>query len=518
MNRKVNEGIRRFERRQIVFGGLGLIIFLFVSMILNTLHLNSVAEQSTRFLSRMVQLQEFREVGLTLEDAKLDNFTEIHYVSSRPGRSFNLPASKELNETPGFIEELTTDRVTVPTTNPLNSADADKIVYQYSRFRFIPYAFVAWLMLILVSIPQTRLMKKKVEQQYERELILERDRAQIVVAKEVRHNLRSPLAALMRIPARLPDSVKKDRDLLQSTISQIRALIATLGHDRDAQLSESSSVEIYDSLTHSIQEISLAIPPHIQFIREIDDGLVSARTNHIPHELRALLGNIVSNSVDAISGPGTIILKAKDLATDIEIEIQDSGSGIPAEIISRIFEDGFSHGKENGTGTGLHHAKRWLEAWGGTIRVQSSPGALTTVTMHFPVEDRAPWYVPRIRIHENQPVVVVEDQLSARQLWQIRLDEAGLPCARLFSSAKDFRAGKSIQAASPGSGKAVYFFDYDLGNGPNGLDLFSEVGNDAEKYLVTGHFDDPEIRRRCEAAGIFLLPKSQLPEIPIIVV
>ncbi len=517
MNSLANEGLKRFERKQIIFGLLGLVFLCFVSVILNTLHLNSVAEQSTKFISRMIQHQEFREVGLTLQDAKLDYFTEIHYVSKRADRSFDLPASKELNERPGFFEALTEERATVPTTNPLNSNDTDYIVYEYSRFRFVPQAFMIWLLLMLVSIPQTRIVKKKVEQQYEEELRLERERAQIMVAKEVRHNLRSPLAALMRIPARLPDSIKKDRELLQSTISQIKALVAKLGHDAAAALSEDSTPEIYDSLVHSIQEVALAIPANIQFISEIDDALVSARTQHLPHELRAVLGNIVSNSVDAISGEGTIILRAKDLATDLEIEIKDFGSGIPSEVIDHIFDDGFSHAKSKGTGTGLHHAKRWIEAWGGTIRAESRPGAMTIITIHLPIEERASWYVPRIRIQRGQPVFVVEDQESARRLWQIRLEEVGVVGAKVLLSADELRNIATTFAAESNGLRPVLFFDYHLGNGTTGLDLFAELKIEADRYLVTGHFDDLEIRRRCESQGIFLLPKSQLPEVPIIV-
>jgi signal transduction histidine kinase len=517
VSRSSNEGVQKFERRQIIFSFLGLLILIFASMVLNTLHLNAVAAQSTKFISRMIQLQEFREIGLTLEDAKLDYFSEIHYLSKRPDRSFDLPAGKTLIERPGFINAITTERVTVPTVNSLNASDTDQIVYEYGRFRFVPYALCAWLLLLLVSIPQTRLMKKKVEQQYERALALEKDRAQLIVAKEVRHNLRSPLAALMRIPARLPDSVKKDRELLQSTISQIRALIATLGHDAAVQLSENSSTKVYDSLIHSIQEISLAIPSSIQFLAEIDDAIISAKTSHVPHELRAVLGNIVSNSVDAISGKGTIILRARDLATDIEIEIQDSGSGIPNDLINQIFEGGFSHGKSKGTGTGLHHAKRWIETWGGSIKAESKPGAMTSVKILLPIEDRETWYVPRIRIHENQPVFVVEDQESARGLWKIRLDEAGIDWAKIFSSAADFRAAVAELSASDGAAEPIFFLDYDLGNGSNGMDLFSELKDHSEKYLVTGHFDDPTIRGRCETDRVFLLPKSQLPEVPIVV-
>lgn len=509
--------VQNFEHRQKVFAGLGLLILIFLSIILNSLHLNSVAVQNTKFISRMIQLQEFREIGLTLEDAKLDSFSEIHYLSDRPGRSFQLPASSELNEQPGFLESLATERVSVPTFNPLNPTDRDRIVFKYSRFKLVPYAVVIWLLIVLISIPQSRILKKRVVEQYENELGLERDRAQAVVAKEVRHNLRSPLAALMRIPGRLPESVKKDRELLESTIRQIRLLIARLGHEADPPLPDGSSDQIYDSLIQSVRQLALAIPPEIQFIRDIDERLVSALVPHVPHELLSLLGNVINNSVDAIKGNGFILFKARDLATDLEIEIQDSGYGIPADIIGRIF-DGYSHGKQKGSGFGLKHAKRYIETWGGTIQATSNAGSMTKITIRLPIEDRASWYVPRIRVHQNQPVIVLDDQQSARDLWRIKLEEAGILTARVISSAEEFRQIAPSLSGSADGLKPIFFFDYDLGGGPTGMDLFESLPDDTEKYLVTGHFDDPKIRKRCESEKVYLIPKTDLPEIPIIVI
>ncbi len=508
--------VQELEFRQKVFAGLGLLILLSLAIILNTLHLNSVAEQSTKFISRMIQLQEFREVGLTLMDAKLDSFAEIHYRSDRPGRSFDLPAKSTLTDNPGFFDALTTERVTVPTANPLNSAESDYIVYIYNRFQMVPYAAMIWLIIVLIAIPQTRAMKQRVIQQYERELSLERDRAQAAVAKEVRHNLRSPLAALMRIPARLPDSVKKDRVLLTSTINQIKALIARLGQDKDVEFSQKASFDLYDSIFHSVQEIALAIPPEIQFLPEIDEGLISAQVRHIPHELRALLGNIVSNSIDAIDGNGVILFRASDMASDIEIEIKDSGRGIPQEIIGKIFDDGFSS-KDKSLGLGLFHAKRYIDEWGGSIHAESNGFDMTTITIRLPVDERTSWYVPRIRVQQGQPIFVVEDQESARELWRLRLDEAGLSNVQILSSPEEFRRAVS-GSKNPNDLRPAYFFDYELANGTSGLDLFSEVPPNSDKYLVTGHFDDLRIRKRCEKENVLLLPKSQLSDVPIVVV
>jgi signal transduction histidine kinase len=512
MKNSIGNNVRRFEEKQIIFSVLGLILLIGVSTILNTLHLNSVALQSTKFMSRMVELALFREVGLTLEDAKLDSFTEIHYLSDRPGRSFHLPAGSELTSRHGAIENFLTERITVPTYNPLNPNDSDRIVYVFDRFRLLPYALGIWLLLMLVSLPQTYMMKRKVTQQYERELRLERDRAQLEGAKLAKHNLRTPLVSLMRFPALLPDSMGEDKKIFISTINQIREEIDQIGHDRNSQFSDKREDEIYDSLAQAIRVTSASIPKGIHFSYEVDDNLASAKVPHIPLELRALIGNIVNNSVDAIGGNGTIFLKVKDLETDLEIEVHDTGHGIAPEIIGKIFDDGFTQ-KENGTGVGLHHAKKWIEKWDGTIEAYSASGLMTVIKIKLPVKDRASWYIPRIRIERDQPVVVVEDQESARQLWRIRFDESGIEGATILSSAEEF---ERLAPNLVGQTKPALFFDYDLGSKKTGMDLFADFKQPADKYLVTGHFDEKQIRVLCESGNIYLLPKTLLAEVPIV--
>ena len=66
------------------------------------------------------------------------------------------------------------------------------------------------------------------------------------------------------------------------------------------------------------------------------------------------------------------------------IEISDTGIGMDAESMAKIFEPYFST-KATGTGLGLTIAKRNVELNGGTIEVRSQKGAGTTVTMTFPV-------------------------------------------------------------------------------------------------------------------------------------
>ncbi|MFZ3230711.1 MAG: HAMP domain-containing sensor histidine kinase [Pseudobdellovibrio sp.] len=517
MNQTPAQRIKQFEKRQYIISAMGLLIFCGLSVVLNTLHVQSVAEETTRFLSRMVKLDDFREASLILQEARLANFKKIHYQSEQPGRSFVLPPKAEVFSDAGFLKSLTTDSITVPVEVSLSSVSSDKITFEFDRFSLIPYAFYLWLILNLVSIPQTQFMKRRLSEQFKKDLEVEKQLVKSEVAQQVRHNLRTPLAALMRIPKKLPDSVSKDRELLELTIGQIRELISKLDDRPEDNLSYQSETNIYSTLIQSKREIELYVPKAIQLQFEVDDMISSALVHHVPVELRALLGNLVTNSIEALgSSSGKILVRATDQGTEIAISVFDTGQGIPAENLSRVFAKDFSFGKKTGSGIGLSHAKEHIEAWGGSIRAESVLEVGTTLTFLLPVSDRATWYVPRLKFDAKSRICVIDDQEAGRELWRLKLDEAKLLTQTRFSSdgsrlrtfEKDFIEEPEI---------FTFLFDYDLGPGETGLSLLQKMPSRAVRCLVTGHFDNAEIRETCATNGLFLIPKSQISEIPLIV-
>ena len=71
------------------------------------------------------------------------------------------------------------------------------------------------------------------------------------------------------------------------------------------------------------------------------------------------------------------------------IRVIDDGSGIPEELMARVFEPHFST-RSQGTGLGLAIVRRLVESWGGMVSLRSSPGEGTTVTLVLvPWEDPA---------------------------------------------------------------------------------------------------------------------------------
>ena len=109
------------------------------------------------------------------------------------------------------------------------------------------------------------------------------------------------------------------------------------------------------------------------------------------------LTNIIENALHAMPGGGQISLQSSVASlqssvagpqSGVVVEVTDTGLGMDAEAVARIFEPYFST-KATGTGLGLTIAKRNIELTGGTIAVTSVKGAGTTVRITLPVAQAA---------------------------------------------------------------------------------------------------------------------------------
>ena len=105
--------------------------------------------------------------------------------------------------------------------------------------------------------------------------------------------------------------------------------------------------------------------------------------------LRQVLANLVENAVRYTSN-GTIVVRAELVADrGTTISVADTGSGIPVEHLSRIFErfyrvDTGRARDEGGTGLGLAIVRHLVEAHGGSVHAESMVGRGTTIIVHFP--------------------------------------------------------------------------------------------------------------------------------------
>jgi PAS domain S-box-containing protein len=100
--------------------------------------------------------------------------------------------------------------------------------------------------------------------------------------------------------------------------------------------------------------------------------------------LRRALRNVVQNALDAMPDGGLLTLRGRRQGATVQLDVSDTGSGIPPELHARIFEP-LQTTKPGGTGLGLYIVQEVVAAHGGHVAVQSTVGVGTTLTITLPL-------------------------------------------------------------------------------------------------------------------------------------
>jgi signal transduction histidine kinase len=102
-----------------------------------------------------------------------------------------------------------------------------------------------------------------------------------------------------------------------------------------------------------------------------------------PAQLRQAIDNLLRNAIEATPAGGQVVIVARSTGKGHSIEVRDTGAGIAPDDLPRIFDLYFTT-KAHGTGVGLAVTHQIVGAHGGTIEVDSKPGAGTRMTIRLP--------------------------------------------------------------------------------------------------------------------------------------
>ena len=104
-----------------------------------------------------------------------------------------------------------------------------------------------------------------------------------------------------------------------------------------------------------------------------------------PGTFRRALLNLVHNALDAMPQGGILTVRGQRTATHVQVQVQDTGSGITAATLAQMFEPLYTT-KPGGTGLGLYIVQEIIAAHGGQVTVESVVGQGTTLTLTLPLE------------------------------------------------------------------------------------------------------------------------------------
>jgi two-component system, OmpR family, sensor histidine kinase BaeS len=196
---------------------------------------------------------------------------------------------------------------------------------------------------------------------------------------DVAHELRTPLAILQgRVEGLLDGVYPRDdahlNELLDEThhlsrlVEDLRTIANAEAGALDLRKESVDAAELIRDAASGFEGVEVAVHGPIEM--ELD-----------PVRIREVLFNLLTNAV--LAG-GAVRIRAEARSSQLVIEVSDTGSGIPAEELPRIF-DRFVKGRDSrGSGLGLAIARNLVEAHGGTIRAESRVGEGTTITVTLP--------------------------------------------------------------------------------------------------------------------------------------
>jgi PAS domain S-box-containing protein len=288
--------------------------------------------------------------------------------------------------------------------------------------------------------------RKKLEQQF---LRAQRMESIGTLAGGIAHDLNNVLSPIMMalevMKMRFPDA--ESQDLLSILSSS-----AQRGADMVRQvLSFARGVEgrrMEVQVKHLIQDIEKitndTFLKNIQVKTIIPNGLWTVIGD--PTQLHQVLLNLCVNARDAMPSGGKLTISAQNLSLDahyagmnpdakpgpyVLLQVEDSGTGMPAEVIEKIFDPFFTT-KEigKGTGLGLSTSLAIVQSHGGFLRVYSEPGKGTTFKVHLPARTETSAGVAA-KIAADLPrgngelILVVDDEAAVRQITQQTLEAFG---------------------------------------------------------------------------------------------
>lgn len=285
---------------------------------------------------------------------------------------------------------------------------------------------------------------------------------------------------------------------------------------------EPRPVDINELATEVVRLLNPTLGEQVEVRLTLTNDLSMALVD--PNQLSAALVNLAINARDAMPSGGALTIATSNAAFDhdqvnsddcikagsyVQIDVSDTGVGIPAALLTKVFEPFFST-KEvgEGTGLGLSMVYGFVKQSGGHIRIQSEEGCGTTFQIYLPQTDQTAPEIAETRDEAieggSETILVVEDNAAVRTYVITELQSLG------YHTIVARNAAEALAVVDRGTAFDLLFTDIVMPGRMNGRQLAEEVARrrPALKVLFTsGYAQDAISRRDALDPGVRLLTK-----------
>jgi signal transduction histidine kinase len=206
------------------------------------------------------------------------------------------------------------------------------------------------------------------------------------------HEIRNPLASidgaanLIESPQTSEEMRKGSLAIIHKEIQRLNRLLTNLldfARPRKPEFQPVDASRLIDAIInlagHSAEQKGIALR------KEVSMSVPSIECD--PEQMKQVILNLTINAIQAMAGPGEVLMSAKPSDSSVMISVSDQGPGVAEENLDKIFNPFFTT-KEAGTGLGLSVVHQIVTQHGGVVNAERNPNGGMTFSLTVPQQQR----------------------------------------------------------------------------------------------------------------------------------